>query len=123
VKKLLTIVICVLLWVGLAWGEAPFDKAKEFALKATPDANGSYILRFNINEDGFETTYLLGYLSKWKVIGVGVIKGSEVCVFQYEEETQEYSVFYNGMVMIVDKAKVIEGALIVFRELVKKNLL
>ena len=120
-KKLLTIAIYVLLWVGLALAEAPapFEKAKGYALNAKSDSSGNHLLIIERNIEGGLTKYILGYLPQHKIIGVGQIGNFGICVFQYQEDTKEFSVFYNGYVLSGDNQKIIDGAFKIFRELVE----
>lgn len=100
---------------------APFAKAKEYALSGQPNQYGNYIVSMEVREDGEQTTYFFGYLSELKIIGVGIVKGGSACVFQFEEETQTFSIWYNGMMFEGDPEKIKQGAFDIFRKLVGAN--
>lgn len=126
--KVLRLVSAMVLVVLLAFSSlamadvsipAPFESAKTLAMKTAQNANGEYILFLPSSvstEMGIE--YILGYLPKEGIIGVGMTDGMNVVVFMYCEKDQSYSVFYNGNVIPEEEAKVITYAFEIFRKMV-----
>jgi len=121
---ILTLLLCIIPLIAIGNEiPAPFAKAKELALKATPNDAGNYILVFE-GSDASYYFYLLGYIPGKQIIGVGKLESKDTVVAEYHEATKEFSFWVNGYrYMDVDKTKVIEFAFKVFRELVARKLI
>jgi nitrate reductase NapE component len=115
--------VLVLWGVALAEAPAPFEKAKGYALSATPDSDGNYLLVIERNREGNLIKYVLAYLPRYKIIGVGEVGDFGICIFQYQEDTGEFSIFYNGYIVSAPDEKIIDAAFKVFHDLVEFNAL
>ena|SRR3989304_1421887 len=125
-KKFIVIALVIVLlgMVELARGDpipAPFSKVKELCLKSQPDAEGDYVLEFpkNDNEGVF---YIIGYVPRLSFIGIGMKNYEKIVVMQYNEKTQEFSIYFNGMIFSETPEKVLSEAFQIFRELVEQNI-
>jgi len=129
-KKIMFTLLVILLGCGLAFGEpktipAPFEKAKELALKTTPNESGNYFLEFEGTVNGENYYFLLAFVPQWgDQKGVIGISGSG-CIFEYTESTQKFTIyiFRRGQTFAADEKIVINGAFETFRKLVSLGLL
>lgn len=76
---------------------APFESAKQLAMKATPDENGRFIVELPGRITGTEVIFILGYIPDFDTIGIGVISTEgDIFVVQYNEMDGSFSTYENG---------------------------
>ena len=100
---------------------APFSKAKELALASQPDEYGNYVLFFNAGMEGEDYYYIVGYLSSKGTIGIGIRRNGVVGVWEYYEQSETFSIYFDGGLTSITKEEAIEGAFKIFRKLVGQN--
>jgi len=127
-KKAMSVLLCLLLFVIFvpAFAEdapAPFQKVKELCLKSQPDVDGDYILEFDGKWEGQEVKFLIGYLPRFSIIGIGLRSDISVYIVQYDENEKEFSAFVNGYMQPLRIDLAIERAFLIFREIVSAKII
>lgn len=104
---------------------APFGKAKEMALKVSPDHLGRHILFIQDKEsnDGVKKTFLIGYLSRSAYIGIGITDGNRTMVVEHNEKIKTFYLYDTGRRMEIEENKAIDLGFMTFGELVAKGLI
>jgi len=103
---------------------APFAKAKHYAMtRAQPDYLGRYLLTFEGRSDSKYVFYILGYLSRQMIIGVGKAENGKLVVAEYHESGSKFMIYVGGDRREAAPEKVIEFAFSIFRELVANKLI
>ncbi len=100
---------------------APFGKAKQMALKCSPDQDGRHLLFIEDKTTG--RIFMVGYLSGTGYIGIGYVQGGDVVAVEFCEKTDTFTFYYGGTRQVIDQTKAIGMAFSVFRELVTKKLI
>jgi hypothetical protein len=119
---ILTILLCFVIQ-ALAICPAPFQKAKEVALKAPLNHRGSYLVRMEVNIDGQEITYIIGYIPSYAQIGIGIEKDGKLTVYVYNEYLNKfYRITYYEETEILE-AECISEAYKIFRIMVNEQLI
>ncbi len=125
-KLIIPIILTILLsfMVSSFAAPAPFEKAKEIALKAKINDQGNYIAEIICNENGEEILFIFGYLPTSGYIGVG--SNIDGIIYEYNEKTQILTVWTRmGRLSVEDKNKKLffERVFQIFRYLVKHKLI
>jgi len=120
-----TMSLIVVLLAVLAFAEipAPFEKAKELALRAKPDSKGDFVLEFKYSTNGYDDSFGFAYLPAWKIVIVwGPTENGRV-FWKYDEKERIFLCGYRGRTCVVSEKIATEGAFKIFRLLVTKNLI
>jgi len=122
-KILIPILLMSLLFYGLVYAlgpaPSPFEKIKEYAMRASPDKGGNYVLEIQVNINDTRDWFAFGYLPQHKVICFGY--SQEGALF-YEEDTRRFFAWYKGIMIEIDEKTATETAYRWFRLMVKKHL-
>ena len=127
-KKYLVAIILILVLAAVTFGAcpAPFEKAKQIALRGTPNEKGLYIVTYNVNKNGEEVIYLIGYSPQYKIVAIG--KSAEgAVIYEYDEDSCECTVYVINVMfrmrVPIDREEAIKQAFLIFREMVTEKLL
>lgn len=118
-----TILVVLLSFSVLAFAmdiPPPFEKIKQWAMLEKPDQDGDYINRISIIKEGEEIRFRLSWIKSSNIIG---IFKSDYGGVLYDINSGEFYLFYGGYFFHIDKEKAIEGAYIIFRELVSEKII
>ncbi len=120
---ILSLIVVLIAVSTFAETPAPFEKAKELALRAKPDNNGDFILEFECSVNGYDDSFGFAYLPTWKIVIVwGPFKDGRI-YWGYDEKEKMFLCGYRGRTYKVSEKIATEGAFGIFRVLVMKNLI
>jgi len=120
---ILSLIVVLLTVLAFAQTPAPFEKAKELALRAKPDSDGDFILEFSCSVNGQDGSFGFAYLLARQIIIVWGSTENGRIYWGYDEEEKIFLYGYRGRIYKVSKKIATEGAFGIFRLLVAKSLI